>query len=158
MNLPTNRIHQILFEKIKLNSGTVLPDAMLMHLEGECFLDRIAQQTVSTFSTYIASNTRKVKRQDVFVDRTIEVPADWVEAFKERWFPKWVLCYFPVVYQYHDVNFTIISEIEQINVCPHIELPAGDRKHYEFLDFTMDDVYKSGEKVNEEIAQEKSGM
>lgn len=38
------------------------------------------------------------------IDRVVEYPADWKEAFKERWFPKWLLQKFPVKYEVYDVK------------------------------------------------------
>jgi hypothetical protein len=34
----------------------------------------------------------------------IKHPADWKEAFKERWFPKWLLEKYPVRYKRYDIK------------------------------------------------------
>lgn len=55
-------------------------------------------------------------------DETIEIhrqyPADWWQAFKERWFPEWAKDRWPVCYERIDV-----SERRYKAVCPHIEVP-----------------------------------
>lgn len=35
-------------------------------------------------------------------ERTVRYPADWREAFKDRWFPSWLKHRFPVRYKEHD--------------------------------------------------------
>jgi hypothetical protein len=34
----------------------------------------------------------------------IKYPRDWREAFKERWFPSWLLSRYPVVYKTHRID------------------------------------------------------
>lgn len=36
--------------------------------------------------------------------REIKYPFDWLEAFKERWFPKWLLKKYPVQYTVYDLK------------------------------------------------------
>ena len=40
--------------------------------------------------------------------KVIEYPKDWKEAFKERWFPNFLLKRFPVVYTTHEISFDLI--------------------------------------------------
>lgn len=35
-------------------------------------------------------------------ERMLKVPANWWQHFKQRWFPKWALRRWPVLYEYHD--------------------------------------------------------
>lgn len=39
---------------------------------------------------------------------TIKYPATWRDAFKERWFPKWLLARYPVQYRVHEINTTTL--------------------------------------------------
>lgn len=54
------------------------------------------------------------------LDHKIEIhekyPADWWQAFKERWFPKWAKRKWPVRYSRIDVSERIYK-----SVCPHLE-------------------------------------
>jgi hypothetical protein len=34
----------------------------------------------------------------------IKYPGNWIEAFKERWFPKWLLEKYPVKYKIHRID------------------------------------------------------
>lgn len=38
----------------------------------------------------------------------IQHPLDWWEAFKERWFPKWLTKRYPVKYKTHIISFDIL--------------------------------------------------
>ena len=40
--------------------------------------------------------------------KVIEHPKDWKEAFKERWFPNFLLKRFPVVYTIHELSFDLM--------------------------------------------------
>lgn len=50
---------------------------------------------------YIVSMRRKLLAY-VAGSRIIRHPDNWWEAFKERWFPKWLLKKFPVCYKTYD--------------------------------------------------------
>lgn len=53
-------------------------------------------------------------------------PADWWQAFKERWFPMWALRRWPV--RCHELH----REIERYKVCPHLAVDP-QRKHISFM-------------------------
>lgn len=50
-------------------------------------------------------------------EKRCQYPADWKEAFKERWFPKWLLKRYPVKYTY--------IEMKAVQLYPKIQLPNG---------------------------------
>lgn len=54
-------------------------------------------------------------------------PADWWQAFKERWFPNWVLRRWPVRYETIDIDRTIYTRF-----CPHVKIP-DNRPHISWL-------------------------
>lgn len=41
-------------------------------------------------------------------EQIIEFPRDWWQAFKDRWFPKWLVNLFPVVHTVHHINAEIL--------------------------------------------------
>jgi len=41
-------------------------------------------------------------------DIHIEYPRDWWQAFKERWFPKWLIAKYPVIKKYHTLRRNIV--------------------------------------------------
>jgi len=56
-------------------------------------------------------------------------PADWKEAFKERWFPKWAKRKWPVVYKNH--------EITARNIYPELKLSIPKETHTVVLSSLM---------------------
>lgn len=56
----------------------------------------------------IGGNMVATLRQDVFGEQvlheTVRYPADWWQAFKERWFPVWLKRQFPVRYEEHEFD------------------------------------------------------
>jgi hypothetical protein len=54
-------------------------------------------------------------------------PRDWWEAFKERWFPRFLLRRYPVQYVVIDIYQPIYGP-----VCPHLEVP-DEQMHLEWI-------------------------
>jgi hypothetical protein len=52
---------------------------------------------------------------------TIKYPKNWREAFKERWFPAWLLRRYPVVYRVHEINTTTLY--------PNFKISVPDQTH-----------------------------
>ena len=52
-------------------------------------------------------------------------PADWWQAFKDRWFPYWLKKKFPVKF----------NRIDRVRICPHIKLDWDkySQMHFGFL-------------------------
>ncbi len=56
-----------------------------------------------------------------------EYPEDWWQAFKERWFPAWILRRYPVKYRVIDIDRKIYKA-----VCPHVNKPDNG-SHFTWL-------------------------
>jgi hypothetical protein len=69
-------------------------------------------------------------------DITIEYPKDWWQAFKERWFPKWLLNKYPVVKTYHTLRRNIVY--------PDLKISIPDQRHRLVID------YSTGHRFSEE--------
>jgi len=54
-------------------------------------------------------------------------PKDWWHAFKDRWFPAFLLRRWPV--QYEEID---IDEVKFSRVCPHVRIP-DEKVHLEWL-------------------------
>lgn len=94
------------------------------------FEDRIDLLTRRMIYTLRGSVTGKDK-VDTY-HRYFRWPENWIEAFKERWFPEFLLRRYPV--KYH--NETVVSSYHHTKLCPHLSL-GNERDHIEwlFLDF-----------------------
>jgi hypothetical protein len=53
----------------------------------------------------------------------MKIPADWWQAFKQRWFPEWLKARFPVEW----------AEIEAIHKFPEVDVPWGLGKEHVHL-------------------------
>lgn len=81
---------------------------------------RMARSTMGNFSTrehldeIVFRLEQRIATQHL---KEISYPSDWKEAFKERWFPKWLLQKFPVKYTRYDakVLYPLIQIPEQAN-------------------------------------------
>lgn len=40
-------------------------------------------------------------------DRLLKVPANWWQHFKQRWFPRWALKRWPVLYEWYDAGVVL---------------------------------------------------
>lgn len=54
--------------------------------------------------------------------KMVTYPLNWKEAFKERWFPKWILKRYPV--QYKEIELSIAEVYPNISECPRNERPV----------------------------------
>jgi hypothetical protein len=68
-----------------------------------------------------------IGEERIVIDR--EWPADWWQAFRERWFPKWWLKCWPVLHKSLHIN-----EAKYAAVCPHIHDDGRDQqKHIRWM-------------------------
>ena len=100
------------------------------------FIDELGILPEIDFSNhvkFICDDTAMRIRQDILAEHleTVEVkyPADWWQAFKERWFPKWLQKYYPINEK--------IEIIEVMAYYPKLPIPGQDplinaHKRYEF--------------------------
>jgi hypothetical protein len=64
---------------------------------------KIAREVVSEKDHYIGYRVRGyVWSQDAGKKVEFKYPADWWQAFKERWFPEWLLKRYPVAYTHRE--------------------------------------------------------
>lgn len=83
--------------------------------------EHYGRHLVSTLHTTLVGNSFDVDAV------TVRWPADWRQAFKERWFPAWLLRRFPVKYAEKTVRRRVTK------VCPHLDVPQEDPAHIEYL-------------------------
>lgn len=86
---------------------------------------QIVQDTAESAILEVAAYVSGRKNNYITVD--VKYPTNWWEAFKEYWFPKFLLKYWPVKY-----NRIYIHE-PQFVICPHF--PTESREiHYEYIE------------------------
>jgi len=92
-------LQKALWEKIRLYAKAEEPLELYQDcIHPEIFLDDFARTLVGLIKIELTS--QKLDHID------IKYPANWWEAFKERWFPKWLLRKFPIIYheEHYDVH------------------------------------------------------
>lgn len=64
------------------------------------FWDSIDKPEVRVFQDHMQTTMASIMTWKLFTRQLSKhkYPADWVQAFKERWFPKWLKKFFPVKY------------------------------------------------------------
>ena len=67
--------------------------------------------------------------------KTIEIPETWWDAFKERYYPAWLLKQFPVKYR------KIETIVQHMHICPHINVPFKVNQELHFKWLTNSDHY-----------------
>lgn len=96
IDTPLN-VQEVTLEKIKVaimqRVSNQLLDAVVDINEVESFVHNAVDLRLQG---YIWGETGKTE--------TIKYPATWRDAFKERWFPKWLLRRYPVNYQVHEIS------------------------------------------------------
>lgn len=91
----------------------------------EAWIDRQKRAMVAELTAYVAR--MEVER----IQFKRQWPADWWQAFKERWFPKWLKDRFPVRYEVFEIDE------RRYAICPHLRLDPS-RPHFEWLEKQQD--------------------
>lgn len=90
-------IEEVMLEKIKIAVVQRISNNLLDGLVEFSEVDSFAHNAIDMrVSGYIWGENGKTE--------TIKYPATWREAFKERWFPTWLLTRYPVNYQIHEIS------------------------------------------------------
>lgn len=91
-------------------------------------MDHCMRQLIVEVQAFIAAKEHK----SLVKSSSIQLPADWWQYFRERWFPRWWL-------RKHPVKMMTIEQVHTdqiINVCPHLPISTnGGRQqlHLEWL-------------------------
>lgn len=93
---------------------------LLRNLELKSWMDQHARSVVVELTSVALAKHRKEETG------WVSYPADWWEALKERWFPKWMLRRWPVKYTKRVVEQTVY------HCCPHMDIEARSN-HVKFL-------------------------
>ena len=110
---PFVKFEEIILKRIKLQTSIMIDgrDFLLENNVGyRSYEDHVVGTLIHNLTLQLASH--QLKHEE------ITYPADWVQAFKERWFPKWLLKKFPVKYT------TIVFDVKELY--DKIALPSKD--------------------------------
>lgn len=90
----------------------------------EAFEDNLLNMVFLKAKSFFVSYRNKEKK-------TIDIPSNWKESFKEEYFPSFLKKKFPIKYK------KIVVEYETINICPHLldEVPKNNHLYAFLTDF-----------------------
>lgn len=97
------------------------------HLEATAVIEDGARRLVMQLHSQILSKTVREEEGTVL----FRCPADWWQAVRERWAPKWWLRRHPVRYR----EERIVTRRAVYHLCPHIDITTRDGHpvHYAWL-------------------------
>jgi len=139
-------MHQLTLKPILFQTNSMMGDYMKMSIKEETWRSHIRDAQFQSLRAFILG-----KKVEEIPKEWFEYPRDWWHAFKERFFPKWLLKRFPVE------NKKKVVKLEVYHLCPHINVPyRGDRSdpHITFLLtpslWPMPNLQSSKPKANQE--------
>lgn len=105
-NLSTNKefrltIREIVQEIALAENGIILPNG---NFDFHLFFDLMSRQVA-----------RSILRLATLEEPIVEIPADWWQHFKHRWFPRWLRRKFPVKTKW----------VSAVHKFPELEVPQG---------------------------------
>jgi hypothetical protein len=132
--MPDEKVFQrVILEKIKVAVGTRIPNSMLMEMNIRTCMDMTADQLMIQLQTYVAGRTTTNKTEDKKTTKVINIPRTPWEFFKQVYAPAWFTKKYPVQYDTIPIETVVQKTVTTTNICPHMDLPAGDKSHFEFI-------------------------
>lgn len=127
IDLPEKEIKKMLLETVAVCVSRILPDYEIRYDIDTAF-DLCANDMVVRLSAYLMGQHSEVESVE---ESYREYPSDWFQMLKERFFPGFLIKQFPINYTKVLVRKNTVNKITKI--CPHIGIPANDRRHFEFF-------------------------
>jgi hypothetical protein len=85
-------VRKVALEPLKMGLQVALDEEFMFPTDVEFYHHEVMRRTIMEIRAEVYGNKLK----------NIKYPANWKEAFKERWFPKWLLEKYPVKYKVYD--------------------------------------------------------
>ena len=104
LSTKTLKVKDFLLEKIHYELGIRIDTRHLYYANVECaykVIDSIANDALLQIHGFVWGENLKEPKY-------IRYPKDWKEAFKERWFPKFLLNRWPVKYSVYEISTAVL--------------------------------------------------
>lgn len=119
---PETPFFQVELDRIHIAARAVVSrDTLRAAKRGQIFA--VAESTGRTLGVML--DTYILGLRDKRIELHVRYPADWWQAFRERWFPGWWLKRHPVRYVEHHVDEQVYKA-----VCPHLDAPDGEHVRF----------------------------
>lgn len=127
----TQQFQQVFLERIRFHLQRMVSECELHSLSDAEMYARIDPWAKGiVFGLEVAVPGRKVTEHEATDRFEFRAPADWWQALRERWFPKWWLKKWPVKYRVETKE--VVTKTIIYNVCPHLHV-TDNRNHLQFL-------------------------
>jgi hypothetical protein len=104
LSTKTLNVKDFLLEKVHYELGIRIDTGHLYYANVECaykIIDSITNDALLQIRGFVWGENLKEPKY-------IRYPKDWVEAFKERWFPKFLLNRYPVKYSVYEISTAVL--------------------------------------------------
>lgn len=118
-------MQQLTLKPMLFSTHQLIGDFMKMSIKREQIEDIVNHHHMDQLRAFVLG--RKVEE---IPKEWFEYPRDWWHAFKQRFFPKWLLKRYPI-----EMKKKVVK-LEVFHLCPHVNIPwKGDRSdpHVTFL-------------------------
>lgn len=109
----------VVLEKLQVGFQQSISDGYM----NDCNVDMLRDEMRKTFDY----NFRSFVWCEPQLPIEIKYPSDWWQAFKQRWFPKWLLRKYPVCETVHIIDRKVVY--------PDLVISIKDKKHNLHIDF-----------------------
>jgi hypothetical protein len=131
MNSPTDHLQyeHVALETVRFHLQKMLSMRDLaVRVDAHAAMDHTIRAMVFDLEAVLIG--KKYQMDTVTASACVTVPADWWQALRERWFPKFWLRRWPVRMKTVSDSKTVVQSMTK--VCPHIRVP-GEERHIRFV-------------------------
>ena len=86
----TQQIKEVTLDKLIIGCNTIISEEMGREVNGSWRDDFITGEIILMFRSYVYAEAESLQ------EKTVKYPSNWWQAFKDRWFPEWLLEKYPV--------------------------------------------------------------
>ena len=85
----------VAMEQLRIGCAQELSDNFDREVQVSVLRQTLCDNITAYFKTFVWVESKNIQEKEV------KYPADWWQALKEKWFPKWLLEKYPVEYMHH---------------------------------------------------------
>lgn len=117
------RFRQLACERLKFKVASTASLRWLKDYKFDVAADYLADNILAVLTARFLGRRVQSEERETPV---AEVPLDWWQAFRARWFPAWWLARWPVRMR----QIYAVTARYRYHVCPHFDLPPGNNHVY----------------------------
>lgn len=138
-------IEEIILQKIRFGVIETMDPSLLEEIKISEPLSDFVSNMITVRLKGFVYGVDIAKEESTYHENEIEYPANWWEAFRERFFPEFWKRKYPIIYNEISTEVTIHQDFK--NICPHIP-KSLIKEHIYFLKDERDWINKIDKKGN----------